>query len=120
MKPRKDDPEVMAAMRRWLQQASELAQVDGRLIAEVEQDLLKMTAHTAHELSRPGTPLTAFIAGVGAAMKLAAQPGSATDAASFSDRDLEQLVSFTREYVAKVMHVTEIKDVRDYQPQDAS
>ncbi|MDO5721617.1 MAG: DUF6457 domain-containing protein [Actinomycetaceae bacterium] len=107
MSNRKDDPVVMEKMRRWLQIASELAAVDPKIIVELEGDLLKMTAHTAHELSRPGTPLTAFIAGLGAGLAAGEQKAQgATDLNS-------GVVNFTREYVDKVMGFESVPDQSD-------
>lgn len=110
MPARKDDPQVMETMRAWLQQASELAQVDGRIIAQLETDLLQMTAHTAHELSRPGTPLTAFIAGVGAAMAVTKEADRQQETGVFSDAQVAQIVDFTRRYVTQVMAIDSVRN----------
>ena len=71
---RKDDPAVMAQMRKWLTMASKELNLDPQIISEVEKDLLRLTGFTAHNISRPGTPLTAFLVG------LAANPQSAPEA----------------------------------------
>ncbi|MDT3767375.1 DUF6457 domain-containing protein [Gleimia hominis] len=61
---RKDDPAVMAQMRKWLTMASKELDLDPQIIADVEKDLLRLTGFTAHNISRPGTPLTAFLVGL--------------------------------------------------------
>lgn len=65
-KPRKDDPEVMAQMERWLTQVADLVEVDHSFWADHKDELLKLISAVAHGPSRPGAPLTAFLIGVAA------------------------------------------------------
>lgn len=65
-KPRKDDPEVMAQMERWLTEVSDLVGVDQSYWANHRGELLELISTVAHGPSRPGAPLTAFLIGVAA------------------------------------------------------
>lgn len=62
----KDDPKKMEEMREWLAHASEVLGVDESVIQTLEADLLRLASYTAHNTSRPGTPLTAFLVGLAA------------------------------------------------------
>lgn len=63
---RKDDPQKMERMREWLTRAAQIIEVDKDVVLDLEVDLLKLAQMTAHNTSRPGTPLTAFLVGLAA------------------------------------------------------
>lgn len=63
MSQRKDDPEVMAQMERWLSAVSENLDFDYDMIGQHKKNLLDLISAVAHGPSRPGAPLTAFIVG---------------------------------------------------------
>lgn len=63
---RKDDPQKMERMREWLTRAAQTIEVDKDVVLDLEVDLLKLAQMTAHNTSRPGTPLTAFLVGLAA------------------------------------------------------
>lgn len=105
MKTRRDDPKLMAQMRQWLLQASELGEVDPRIITDLEPDLLKMASHTAHELSRPGTPLTAFIAGFVAARAASNCGPGDVQRATLTQSQVNAIVEAGRHYVNQVLAV---------------
>lgn len=67
MTQKKDDPEKMAQMTRWLEAVSNEVGVDQSLIKEHQNELLDLIAVVAHGPSRPGAPLTAFLVGFAAA-----------------------------------------------------
>lgn len=64
---RRDDPEAIAAMHRWLEQASRALGVPASTVTDHEGALLALTSAVAHGPSRPAAPLTAFLAGYAAA-----------------------------------------------------
>lgn len=63
MSRKKDDPEKMAQMARWLEAVSHELGVDQSLIKNHQNVLLDLIAAVAHGPSRPGAPLTAFLVG---------------------------------------------------------
>ena len=66
MSKRRDDPETMKQMRVWLQEAAEAINVPVSAVTDVEVPLLALISEVAHGPSRPGAPLTAFLAGYAA------------------------------------------------------
>ncbi|MDO5048753.1 MAG: DUF6457 domain-containing protein [Actinomycetaceae bacterium] len=65
MSKKKDDPQTMAQMREWLEDASNVLGVDPKVVLAVAQPhLLDLAGDTARNTSRPGTPPTAFIVGL--------------------------------------------------------
>lgn len=60
---KKDDPEKMAQMHRWLEQVRANLQLEDNPLEAVEAELLSLIGSVAHGPSRPGAPLTAFLAG---------------------------------------------------------
>ena len=99
MTPKCNTPEEMETMRRWLHRACALFDVDPDIIDELESDLLAMAGHTAHELSRPGTPLTAFLVGMGVG-------GTATCDEGDREERNARIVAKTRELIARVRSVS--------------
>lgn len=93
----------MARMRQWLLRASELGGVDPRIVITLEPDLLKMASHTAHQLSRPGTPLTAFIAGVAAAQAMCENETECAQSSELTQRQIDTVVESVRDYVKRVL-----------------
>ncbi|WP_122819478.1 DUF6457 domain-containing protein [Varibaculum vaginae] len=60
---KKDDPEKMEQMHRWLEAVRSELQLTDNPLEPVESDLLSLIGTVAHGPSRPGAPLTAFLAG---------------------------------------------------------
>ena len=60
---KKDDPEKIAQMHRWLDQVRANLQLEDNPLEAVEAELLSLIGSVAHGPSRPGAPLTAFLAG---------------------------------------------------------
>ena len=60
---KKDDPEKMARMHRWLDQVRTNLQLEDNPLEAVESELLSLIGTVALGPSRPGAPLTAFLAG---------------------------------------------------------
>lgn len=60
---KKDDPEKMAQMHRWLTDVREQLQLEDDPLETVESELLSLIGTVAHGPSRPGAPLTAFLTG---------------------------------------------------------
>lgn len=60
---KKDDPEKMAQMHRWLKAVRAELQLAEDPLKSVESELLSLIGTVAHGPSRPGAPLTAFLAG---------------------------------------------------------
>ncbi len=60
---KKDDPEKMAQMHRWLTDVREHLQLEDNPLETVESELLSLIGTVAHGPSRPGAPLTAFLTG---------------------------------------------------------
>lgn len=67
MSPRKDDPQAMAEMKRWLHDVCTTIGVDESVIDQNTDALLHTIGLVAHGPSRPGAPLTAFLIGYAAA-----------------------------------------------------
>ncbi|MFY9263418.1 MAG: molybdopterin-guanine dinucleotide biosynthesis protein [Actinomycetaceae bacterium] len=63
---RKDDPEKMAQMDRWLKAVCEELGLDNSVMAEYQMHMLDLIGQIAHGPSRPGAPLTAYLIGVAA------------------------------------------------------
>lgn len=66
---RRDDPEKMAEMARWLEAASKKLKLDTELIKAHQGRLLGLIEAVAHGPSRPAAPLTAFLVGYASAAK---------------------------------------------------
>ena len=66
---RRDDPEKMAEMARWLEAVSAEVGLDRELIKKYQAPLLQLIGKVAHGPSRPAAPLTAFLVGYAAASK---------------------------------------------------
>ncbi len=64
---RRDDPQKMVEMARWLEAVSEEIGLDRELIATYQGPLLRLISTVAHGPSRPAAPLTAFLVGYAAA-----------------------------------------------------
>ena len=64
---RRDDPQKMVEMARWLEAVSEEIGLDRELIAMYQGPLLRLISTVAHGPSRPAAPLTAFLVGYAAA-----------------------------------------------------
>ena len=64
---RRDDPQKMAEMARWLESVSEEVGLDRELITRYQGPLLRLIGTVAHGPSRPAAPLTAFLVGYAAA-----------------------------------------------------
>lgn len=60
---KKDDPEKIAQMHRWLEQVRANLQLEDNPLEAVEPELLSLIGTVAHGPSRPGAPLTAFLTG---------------------------------------------------------
>ncbi len=60
---KKDDPEKMAQMHRWLAEVRAQLQLREDPLQDVESELLSLIGTVAHGPSRPGAPLTAFLTG---------------------------------------------------------
>ena len=60
---KKDDPEKMAQMHRWLEAVRTQLQLQEDPLKDVESELLSLIGTVAHGPSRPGAPLTAFLTG---------------------------------------------------------
>lgn len=60
---KKDDPEKMAQMHSWLEAVRAELQIAANPLEAVESQLLSLIGTVAHGPSRPGAPLTAFLAG---------------------------------------------------------
>ncbi len=60
----RDDPVRMNRMREWLTRVAAELGLDPAVVLDHEEDLLAMVSVVAHGQSRPGAPLSAFLAGV--------------------------------------------------------
>ncbi len=60
----RDDPVRMNRMREWLTRVAAELGLDPAVVLDHEEDLLAMVSAVAHGQSRPGAPLSAFLAGV--------------------------------------------------------
>lgn len=60
----RDDPVRMNRMREWLTRVAAELGLDPAVVLDHEEDLLAMVSVAAHGQSRPGAPLSAFLAGV--------------------------------------------------------
>ncbi len=60
----RDDPVRMNRMRQWLTQVADELGLDPAVVLDHEEELLAMVSVVAHGRSRPGAPLSAFLAGV--------------------------------------------------------
>ena len=60
----RDDPVRMDRMREWLTRVAVELGVEPEVVLDHEQELLAMVSSVAHGPSRPGAPLSAFLAGV--------------------------------------------------------
>ncbi len=60
----RDDPVRMDRMREWLKQVAGDLDLDPAVVLGHEEELLAMVSSVAHGPSRPGAPLSAFLAGV--------------------------------------------------------
>lgn len=60
----RDDPVRMDRMREWLTRVAAELGVEPEVVLDHEQELLAMVSSVAHGPSRPGAPLSAFLAGV--------------------------------------------------------
>ncbi len=66
---RRDDPQKMAEMARWLEAVSAELDLDEDFITVHQGPLLRLIGKVAHGPSRPAAPLTAFLVGYAAASK---------------------------------------------------
>ncbi len=66
---RRDDPQKMAEMARWLDAVSEEVGLDREFITTYQGSLLRLIGIVAHGPSRPAAPLTAFLVGYAAASR---------------------------------------------------
>lgn len=66
MSERKDDPAKMQQMRQWIEDAAKEIQLRPETVLDVEKPLLQLIGKVAHGPSRPGAPLTAYLAGYAA------------------------------------------------------
>lgn len=66
MSERKDDPAKMEQMRQWVQAAAKEIRLRPETVLDVEAPLLKLIGKVAHGPTRPGAPLTAYLAGYAA------------------------------------------------------
>lgn len=62
----RDDPARMDRMREWLRRVAVELDLDPAVVLDHEETLLAMVSAVAHGPSRPGAPLSAFLAGVAA------------------------------------------------------
>ncbi|MFT4217542.1 MAG: DUF6457 domain-containing protein [Micropruina sp.] len=60
----RDDPARMDRMREWLTDVAAELGVEPGVVLDHEEVLLAMVSAVAHGPSRPGAPLSAFLAGV--------------------------------------------------------
>ncbi|MFT3971199.1 MAG: DUF6457 domain-containing protein [Micropruina sp.] len=60
----RDDPVRMNRMRQWLTRVATELGLDPAVVLDHEAELLAMVSSVAHGQSRPGAPLSAFLAGV--------------------------------------------------------
>lgn len=60
----RDDPVRMNRMREWLTRVAAELGLDPAVVLAHEEELLAMVSSVAHGQSRPGAPLSAFLAGV--------------------------------------------------------
>ncbi|MDO4665716.1 MAG: DUF6457 domain-containing protein [Actinomycetaceae bacterium] len=66
MSNRKDDPQKMENMRKWVQAVAKELGVNYAEVSQIEGDLLGLIGKIAHGPSRPGAPLSAFLVGFSA------------------------------------------------------
>ena len=66
MAERKDDPAEMARMRSWIRDAANTLGIPPEAYEPQEAPLLSLTRTVAHGPSRPGAPLTTYLAGFAA------------------------------------------------------
>ena len=66
MGARKDDPQVMENMARWLQDVAATLGLSIDTVTDNQKELLDLISVVAHGPSCPGAPLTAFLVGYAA------------------------------------------------------
>ena len=86
MSVRKDDAAEMEQMRAWVRHAAQTLNIAPEDYDPLEAPLLALTRAVAHGASRPGAPLTNYLAGLAA--------GRGADAATV----IEQLTALANSY----------------------
>ncbi|WKD60378.1 hypothetical protein CCICO_01620 [Corynebacterium ciconiae DSM 44920] len=95
---KKDDPEKMAAMQRWLEQVCSELGLDTALARDNSDQLLGLTGRIAHGPSRPGAPLSCFLLG----LAVGADTGSDS-----RELDPEQVADAVRERAERLIGLIE-------------